>query len=87
MKLQLDPTIRPEFQTYHAIYEGGELGGETEVWVCKTSNSFGIGQGGEDEGCDIILLDKQGLLKLQSLVNQAVEILEQNDVESTDQVC
>lgn len=84
MKLQLDPTIAPEFLTYNAKFDGGDLGDETEVWVCKTSKSFGIGQGGEDEGCDIILLDKQGLLKLQSLVNQAVEILEQNDVESTD---
>lgn len=87
MKLELDPTIRPEFQTYHAIYEGGELGGATEVWVCKTSNSFGISQstpqedGSEDE--DIILLDRKGLLKLQVLVNQAVELLEDNNAEGT----
>lgn len=77
MKLTLDPTIRPEFETYHAKFDGGELGNETEVWVCKTSNSFGLNQGGEDEDCDIILLDKEGLLKLQTLVNQAVELLEQ----------
>ena len=82
MELVLDPTIRPEFQTYNALFEGGELGGTTEVWMCKTSNSFGISQstpqedGGEDE--DIILLDKEGLLKLQTLVNQAVELLEGN---------
>lgn len=77
MKLTLDPTIHPEFETYHAKFDGGELGNETEVWVCKTSNSFGLNQGGEDEDCDIILLDKEGLLKLQTLVNQAVELLEQ----------
>lgn len=81
MKLVLDPTICPEFETYNAIFDGGQLGNETEVWVCKTSNSFGIsqstpqGDGSEDE--DIILLDKDGLLKLQMLVNQAVEILEE----------
>lgn len=78
MKLVLDPSIRPEFETYHAKIDGGELGGETEVWVCKTSASFGLNQGGEDDGCDIILLDKGGLLKLQSLVNQAVELLEKD---------
>lgn len=76
MKLVLDPSIRPEFETYHAKIDGGDLGGETEVWVCKTSSYFGLNQGGEDEGCDIILLDKAGLLKLQALVNQAVELLE-----------
>lgn len=76
MKLVLDPTIRPEFETYHAKFDGGELGNETEVWVCKTSNSFGLNQGGDDEDCDIILLGKEGLLKLQTLVNEAVEILE-----------
>lgn len=81
MKLELDPTIRPEFQTYNTFFQAGELGGLTEVWVCKTSNSFGISQGTpqEDGGTeeDIILLDREGLLKLQELVNQAVELLEQ----------
>lgn len=76
MKLVLDPSIRPEFETYHAKIDGGDLGGETEIWVCKSSDSFGMNQGGDDEGGDIILLDKEGLLKLQLLVNQAVELLE-----------
>lgn len=84
MKLEVDLTVAPEFLTYEAKFDGGDFGNETEVWVCKTSQCFGLRQGGEDEGCDIILMDKEGLLKLQSLVNQAVEILEQNNVESTD---
>lgn len=76
MDLKLDPKVRPEFLTYTAKFDGGELGNETGAWVCKTSNSFGLTQGGDDEGCDIILLDKEGLLHLQRLVNQAVSILE-----------
>lgn len=80
MKLELDPSILPEFKTYHGIFNGGNLGGKTEVWVCKTSDSFGISQftpqedGGEEE--DIILLDREAVLKLQVLINQAIEILE-----------
>lgn len=76
MDLKLDPSIRPEFLTYSAKFNGGELGNETEVWVCKTSDSFGLSQGGDDDDCDIILLDKEGLLHLQRLVNQAIAILE-----------
>lgn len=76
MELVLDPTIRPEFETYHAKFDGG-IGFETEVWVCKTSNSFGMGQEGDHGECDTILLSRDALLKLQSLVNQAVDILEE----------
>lgn len=80
MKLEIDPTVRPEFETYHATFEGGALGDVTEVWVCKTSNYFGITQtpgtgcGGKEE--DTVILDRENLLKLQGLVNQAVQLLE-----------
>lgn len=78
MKLQLDPSIRPEFETYHAVYPS-EFG-EMEVWACRSSESFGITQTGEcftHEGDNesIIILNREELLKLQVLVNQAVELL------------
>ena len=76
MKLVLDPTIRPEFETYHAKFRG-RVGFETEVWVCKTSNSFGLNQEGDHGDYDTILLGKEDLLKLQTLVNQAVKMLEE----------
>lgn len=69
MMLTLDPDIRPEFLTYMDKIQTNY--GETEVWVCKTSDSFGL-----EQGDDVIILNKNSLLEFQKLVNQAVEILE-----------
>lgn len=86
-ELVLDPTIRPGFQTYTADYESDF--GKLEVWACVTSDSFGLTQTGESFTHDgdnehVIILNRRDLLKLQVLVNQAVELLEKNNVESID---
>ncbi len=70
MKLELDPTIEPSFQTYTHTFLS-DLSGKTEVYACRTSKCVGI-----EQGTDIVLLDKEDLLKLQELVNQAVKLLE-----------
>lgn len=77
LKLELDTSVRPEFKTYHALYESDF--GETEVWVCLTSESFGISQVGKSfnhpgDNEDIIILNREELFKLQALVNQAAEM-------------
>ena len=71
MKLELDPDINASFSTYTCSFET-YFGGVSEVWACRTSENaaFGIEQG---EEC--ISLNREELLKLQSLVNHAVEIL------------
>lgn len=81
MKLVLDPSIRPEFETYHSVSQSGY--GEMEVWACATSGSFGITQTGKSFTQDgdnehVIILNLEDLRKLQSLVNHAVELLEKN---------
>lgn len=89
MKLELDPDIRPEFKTYGACFLGDF--GKVEVWTCLTSDSFGITQIGENFTHDgdnehIVLLNREELLKLQVLVNQAVELLGGNNDPSITEV-
>lgn len=71
MKLELDPDINPSFQTYTCTFET-QSNGATEVWACLTGGNVAFGI---DQGEDCILLTREELLKMQSLVNHAVEIL------------
>lgn len=74
MKFKLDPDAAKSFQTYIADFPTS-IGGKTEIWVSKGTESFGIVQGSEDD-VDLIILRRDELLKLQILVDQAVEMLE-----------
>ena len=74
MKLELDPEVRPEFLTYKHVLSS-EFG-ELEVWVCKTSETFGIEQSNTLDDEDSIIMNRNDLLNLQKLVNHAVEIME-----------
>lgn len=69
IKLIPDPEVHPEFGTYCFNF-GTEDFQTVEVWVCKSSESFGIEQG---EEC--IIFNKRELLIMQKLVNHAVKIL------------
>ncbi|AHY25209.1 hypothetical protein AVV36_gp201 [Pectobacterium bacteriophage PM2] len=87
MKLVLDESINPKFGTYHCKFNVGYYA--TEVWVSKSTQSFGIEQETNlsiecekevnNSDPDIVIFNKEELLILQKLVNQAVEILEGKD--------
>lgn len=79
MKLVLDESINPEFGTYNCKFNIESH--STEVWTSKSTQSFGIEQEALHSiySNDVIIFNKEELLILQKLVNQAVEILEGKD--------